>query len=73
LALVDGKLQLRILVDRTSVELFANGGHVHMASCFLPDPDNKTLAVHATGNGARAAEIDVWPLRSIWNTAAAQD
>ena len=66
LSAVDGRVQLRILVDRTSVEVFANQGRVQMASCFLPPADNRTLAVYATGGEAKAKRLDVWTLRSAW-------
>jgi sucrose-6-phosphate hydrolase SacC (GH32 family) len=62
----NGTIRLRILVDRTSVEVFANGGRVQMASCFLPAADNKTLAVYASGGSARATTLKVWELKSAW-------
>ncbi|NUQ66322.1 MAG: glycoside hydrolase family 32 protein [Pirellulales bacterium] len=63
---VSGKIRLRILVDRTSIEVFANGGRVQMAGCYLPESDNKGLAAYATGGHAAAVALDVWELRSIW-------
>jgi len=66
LAPVDGRIRLRILVDRTSVEVFANDGRVSMASCFLPVPDNKRLGAFATGEGARFRSLRIWKLKSIW-------
>ena len=44
---IDGQITLRILVDRTSVEVFAGQGLVQLASCFLPERDNQRLAVYA--------------------------
>jgi fructan beta-fructosidase len=61
-----GRISLRILVDRTSVEVFANKGRVQMANCFLPDDDNREIAVYG-GSGATAPSVIVWELRSIWN------
>ncbi len=58
-----GRITLRILVDRTSVEVFANEGRVQMAHCFLPDADQRELTVFATGGPARAPSISVWELR----------
>jgi sucrose-6-phosphate hydrolase SacC (GH32 family) len=66
LDLVEGRIHLRILVDRASVEVFANRGRVQMASCFLPAAENKTLAAYSAGGAARAVELDVRELRSIW-------
>jgi hypothetical protein len=38
-----------------------------MASCFLPLPENKALAVYAAGGSAKIASLAVWELESIWN------
>ena len=62
---VAGKIQLQILVDRCSIEVFANGGLVSMSSCFLPRPDDKSLAL--VGPGAKVERLDVWELKSAWS------
>lgn len=61
----NGRIALRILVDRTSVEVFAGGGRVQMASCFLAGP-KKPLLLEAVGGSATIRSLRVWPLRSIW-------
>jgi fructan beta-fructosidase len=61
---MEGKIDLRILVDRGSVEVFANKGEVAMSSAHIaskPDRD-----VTATGNGASLGEFVVHPLKSSW-------
>lgn len=63
----DGRISLRILVDRTSVEVFANGGRVQLASCVLPDANRRGLKLFATGGPARVVSLNVWEVRSIWN------
>ena len=40
-SLIDGRLKLRVLVDRTSVEIYANDGATSMSMCYLP-PDGDT-------------------------------
>ncbi len=67
LKLLDGRIKLRILVDRRTVEIFANGGRVSMASNFAPKPENKKLAIFATGATATIDSLDVWEMKSIWN------
>jgi fructan beta-fructosidase len=64
--LTDGRLTLRVLVDRTSIEIFAAEGRVNMAYCFLPTADNKTLAVYTKGGQANVRALDVWQLKSTW-------
>ena len=62
---VNGQLTLRILVDRSSIELFVNDGEVSMTSCFLPAPEDHSLAITAS-NGARVKLMHVYDLKSIW-------
>lgn len=63
--LPEGPLALRILVDRTSIEIFASGGLVQLAGCFLPPPENRRIAAYAEG-GRASATIEARELRSIW-------
>jgi sucrose-6-phosphate hydrolase SacC (GH32 family) len=55
---------LRILVDRTSLEVFAQDGKVSMSSCFVPKPREQNLECFARGGTARIIALDVRPLRS---------
>jgi sucrose-6-phosphate hydrolase SacC (GH32 family) len=66
LALADGRLKLRILVDRASVEVFANDGRVQMATCFVPPPEKRGLSLSASGGAAEAVSLKVWEMRSAW-------
>lgn len=63
--LPEGPASLRILVDRTSLEVFANGGLVVFAGCFLPPPEKHGIVAYAEGGKAHAT-IEVRELRSIW-------
>lgn len=66
LPVVDGAIELRVLVDRTSIEIFANGGRVVMCSCFLPDPADRSLGLAAQGAAAKVRALRVHELRSAW-------
>ena len=63
---VDGRIRLRVIVDRTSVEIFANDGRIYMPCQLRADDDNKSLALFARGGTARATSIEVRELESIW-------
>lgn len=63
-----GTIRLHVLVDRTSIEIFANDGRVVMASCFLADPAERSLALVAEGGAARIVSLEAWELRSVWAT-----
>ncbi len=63
---VDGRIKLRLLVDRTSIEVFANDGKVCMTSCFLPTAERSGLSLEARGGPARVLSLRVYKLRSAW-------
>jgi sucrose-6-phosphate hydrolase SacC (GH32 family) len=62
----DGVLDLRILLDRASIEIFADGGLVTMASCFLPEPNDHSLEIYAKGGQAKIVSLNIWELKSTW-------
>jgi fructan beta-fructosidase len=62
----NGQLTLRILLDRTSMEVFANDGKVSMSSCFLPDQENSGLELFSGGGNPKLLSITVCELKSIW-------
>ena len=66
--LVDGAIKLRILIDRTSIETFANDGEVSMTSCFLPKNKDTGLALYAKGGAVRIRSLRVTKLASAWRS-----
>ena len=66
LKLEAGKIRLRLLVDRTSIEIFGNDGRVYMPMGIIAPDDNKTLELFARGGTARAEALEVAELRSSW-------
>jgi len=58
-----GRLELRALVDRTSLEIFAEDGRYEMSFCFKPDKDNRKLALTAEGGAAIAKSLVVRELK----------
>ena len=64
--LTEGRLTLQVLVDRSSIEIFAADGRVNMAFCFLPADEDKTLSIHAEGGAVEVRSLEVWDLKSIY-------
>jgi len=62
----DGKITMEILVDRSSVELFCNGGKLVMSSCFNPEPGAEDLVLYNTGGELLVEKLEVYPLQSIY-------
>jgi sucrose-6-phosphate hydrolase SacC (GH32 family) len=57
------KARLRLLIDRTSVEVFANGGQVTVSQCFLPDRDPRQIVLFTRGEDGKSAVT--WKVREI--------
>jgi sucrose-6-phosphate hydrolase SacC (GH32 family) len=63
---VDGKIKLRILADRPSIEIYANKGRVYMPMQAIRDLDNKSLKIYSKGGNAHIEELTVYEIKSIW-------
>ncbi|MEA1913461.1 MAG: glycoside hydrolase family 32 protein [candidate division WOR-3 bacterium] len=61
-----GRINLQILVDRNSIEIFGNQGRITMTFAFPLDPTNRSLNICATGGVARVESLNVYELQSIW-------
>jgi fructan beta-fructosidase len=62
----NGIVTLRILVDRSSVEVFADRGQRTITDQIFPDRDSKGIQVFSTGGRAQLQRITIWRLKSIW-------
>ena len=62
-------LQLRILVDRASIEIFTDGGATMMAAGMVLHPEDHAVRLFASGGSAVARSVRVSRLRSAWPTA----
>lgn len=51
LPLVEGRLRLRVLCDRTSLEVFGGTGELAISICFLPEPTALTCCFSAPAGG----------------------
>lgn len=64
----DEPLDLRVFVDRSVVEVFANG-RVAIADRIYPTrPDSLGVAAFATGGAALLSSLDLWQMAAIWPT-----
>lgn len=60
--LSDGTIELRLLVDRSSVEVFANDGRLSMSNLVFPDWHSTGVSLFADGGDAELVSLDVWEL-----------
>ncbi len=63
---INKKIKLRILIDRTSIEVFGNDGQISMSSCFLPNLENKRLGIYTLRGEAYIVSMKVYELGSAW-------
>jgi len=59
-------LSIRLLVDRSSIEVFINQGQLAASYCFLPDGYVYTLALHSYGGEQIIEALEMHELASIW-------
>ncbi|MDQ0306795.1 sucrose-6-phosphate hydrolase SacC (GH32 family) [Kitasatospora herbaricolor] len=62
----DGKLQLRVVVDTSSVEVYAADGQVVLTDQIFPNPSNNGVSAYATGGSASLDAFSAQELNSIW-------
>ena len=63
--MVDGKVKLRVLVDRASLEYFVNDGQAAASFTVLPDPKNRSISI--SGEDSQViTTLEVNELASIW-------
>ena len=66
LAIGNAPLELTILVDRSTVEVFAQSGKVAMTNLVYPPAAAQGMEFSAGGVKAGRISVDVWELKSSW-------
>ncbi len=61
------RIDLEILVDRSSVEIFASGGRYYLPIGVIPDDADRTLSVVTSGGTTRVDRLEVFELKSAWS------
>ena len=61
-----GPVRLRVFVDRSIVEVFANGRQCLTLRVYPEREDSAGVSVFARGAGAKLVSLDAWQMRSVW-------
>ena len=69
LPLEDGKMELRLLVDRLSVEIFANGGRVYMPMAHKTRDFPSEITLSTREGSAAVSALSVHELAPVWTPA----
>lgn len=64
--LKDKKISLRLFVDRTGVEIFAQDGEIYMPINYNFDRNNLQYAIRVLNGQAILEQADLYTLKSIW-------
>lgn len=59
---INGTISLRILVDRSSVEVFGNNGKVVITDQIFPDAGSTSLVLYATGGNVTLNSLDLYQM-----------
>ena len=70
---VDGALRLRVLLDRTSIEVFANDGRVYLPRVIFPDARERSIGITCEPGTTTATCLRVHELRSSWTHPAVDE
>jgi fructan beta-fructosidase len=63
----DGKIKLRLLVDRLSIEVFGNDGRLYMPTHALHLNHERGIEIFTKGGETTVKSLEVRELKSIWN------
>jgi fructan beta-fructosidase len=63
---LDGKIELEILLDRASIEIFANHGEAGLSTCFAPVQGEEELLLYTQGGELYLETLEAYNLKSVW-------
>ena len=67
MTLVEGEaLHLRIFIDRSIIEVFANDRQCLTLRVYPEREDSRGIVLFSRGRPARLRSLKVWQMRSIW-------
>ncbi|MFK7984209.1 MAG: glycoside hydrolase family 32 protein [Saprospiraceae bacterium] len=63
----EDKLDIQLIIDATSIEIFINNGALNFTSIFFPSEKFNTIALSAENGTCNIANGAIYPLNSVWN------
>lgn len=68
----DELLRLHVFIDRSILEVFANGRLCLTSRIYPTRPDSTGVGLFSTGGSAMLRSMDVWSMNPIWPTAGTE-
>ena len=60
---------MRVLIDRSSIEIFFDEGQYCETHAYLPVKDNRKLTLQVQGEDTRLNSLAIYPVKSVWPAA----
>lgn len=64
---IDGKIDLEIVLDRSSLEIFANHGESVISTCFTPTVGEDEVILYTQGGELFVESLEAHTLKSAWS------
>ena len=61
-----GALELRVFLDKSVLEVFADGGLVSISRVIYPPREDTTITLFAEGGSATVRSLDIWQMKPLW-------
>lgn len=66
LSVQNGVIKLRVFVDKSVVEVFANDGERVITDLIFPTEAAGRIELFSEGGTAEFSKVNVWPIKSVW-------
>ena len=63
---IDNKIKLEILLDRSSIEIYANDGQAVVSNCFTPAEGAEDIVLYTNGGELEVIKLDIYKMESVW-------
>ena len=64
---IDNKIKLELLIDRASIEIYANDGQAVISNCFTPNEKSDGFVLFTNGGELGVVNIDAYKIESVWS------
>jgi fructan beta-fructosidase len=63
----NSQLELHVFLDRSSLEVFVNGGEVILTDRIYPSPGSDGMELYSDAGKGKVLSLSIWKLSSVWH------
>jgi sucrose-6-phosphate hydrolase SacC (GH32 family) len=67
LPLIDNHIKMEILIDRASIEIYANDGQAVISNCFTPSEKADDFVLFTNGGELEVIKMEAYKIESVWS------